>query len=114
MILRGRGTFYAALALASAVVVALIHVWIHLQVISFGYDLARESKTRHDLAEQNQKLRLELETRKDPSVIERRAREELHMTTPDPAAIRLLHVGAPGLVAATTTAATPIAKAERP
>ncbi|MSP62592.1 MAG: hypothetical protein EXR72_20135 [Myxococcales bacterium] len=95
--LRRRGaTFLVALAVASAVTVALIHVWIRMQVIQVGYDLGRESKIHHDLAQQNQRLRLELETRKDPSVIERRAREELHMAPPDPGAIRVLrlaHVG---------------------
>lgn len=78
------------LAIASAATVALLHVFIHLQLIRVGYDLARETKARHDLGEQNQKLRLELATRKDPAVIERRAREELHMAPPDPRLIRIL------------------------
>jgi cell division protein FtsL len=99
-VLSGRSSFFVAIAVASAVVVALIHVWVHLEVIAAGYELARETRVRHDLAEQNQKLRLELETRKDPSVIERRAREELHMATPDPAAIRLLHRNTNGPLAA--------------
>ncbi len=89
----GRGGFYVVVTVASAVMVALIHVWVRLQVIQAGYAIARETKTRHELSEQNQKLRLELETRKDPAVIERRAREELHMATPDPAAIRVLRAG---------------------
>jgi cell division protein FtsL len=89
-----RGSFYVVVLVASAVVVALIHVWVHLQVIASGYEIARETRTRHELAELNQRLRLELETRKDPAVIERRAREELHMTPPDPAAVRVLRPSA--------------------
>lgn len=80
------------LAVAVAVSAALVHVWVHLQVIQAGYDLGRESRLRHDLGEQNQKLRLELAVRKDPSVIERRARTELGMAPPDPTLIRVLRV----------------------
>jgi cell division protein FtsL len=92
-------TFFIALAVVCATVVALVHVYIHLQVIQAGYELGRETKTRHELTEQNQRLRLELATRKDPSLIERRAREELHMQTPDPGAIRVITVGRSGPIA---------------
>jgi cell division protein FtsL len=92
-------TFLVAVAILSAVAAALVHVWVRLQVIEAGYQLARETKTRHDLTEQIQKLRLELATRREPSRIERRAREELKMTTPDPSAIRVVHVGRSGPIA---------------
>ena len=58
--------------------------------LSTGYALSRETKARRELLDQNQKLRLELDTRRAPSVVERRAREELGMAPPDPAAIRSL------------------------
>jgi cell division protein FtsL len=96
---RKGATFLVSLAIASAVAAALLHVYVHLAVIHVGYDLAREAKVRHELAEQNQKLRLELEVRKDPAVIERRAREELHMAPPDPAAIRVIRAGQSGPLA---------------
>ncbi len=79
-----------ALLVAASVAVALVHVFIHLQVIQAGYDLAREHQLQHDLVEKNQQLRLELATRSDPEQVERRAREELHMTPPEPSAIRTL------------------------
>lgn len=88
-----RGTALISVAVFVATVAALVHVWIRLQVIEVGYALARERKVLHELSQQNQRLRLELGTRSDPAVIERRAREELHMTPPDPRAIRLLTVG---------------------
>jgi cell division protein FtsL len=69
---------------------AVLHVWVHLQVIAIGYELSRENKLRHDLSEQNQKLSLELRTRMDLAVIEKAAREQLKMAPPDPRAIRLL------------------------
>src|SRR5262245_34165655 len=81
-----------ALALVLTVGAALAQVYVHLQVIETGYELSRETKLRHDLGEQNQKLRLELAVRKDPAQIERRARQELHMEAPDPRLIRVLRL----------------------
>ena len=54
---------------------ALAHVWVHLQMLAVGYDISRETKWRHDLGEQNQRLTLELRTRMDLASIERAARE---------------------------------------
>ena len=95
-------TFLVAVLIAGAVAAALLHVWVRLQVIEAGYQLARETKARHDLGEQIQKLRLELATRSDPSQIERRAREELHMATPDPSSIRVVRIGRSGPIARAT------------
>jgi cell division protein FtsL len=83
-----------ALALCIGVVMlaALGHVWVHLQVIAVGYDISRETRARHDLTELNQRLSLELRTRMDLALIERAARERLHMAPPDPRAIRVLKV----------------------
>ncbi len=92
--------FLFAVAVAALVAVALVHVWVHLQVIQAGYELGRESKARHDLVEQNQKLRLELATRRNPAEIERHAREVLHMAPPDPSAIRVVRMGEAGRLAA--------------
>jgi cell division protein FtsL len=75
--------------------VALAHVWVRLQMIAVGYDISRETKLRHDLREANQRLSLELRTRMDLALIEKTAREALHMTPPDPRQIRVLSVGAP-------------------
>jgi cell division protein FtsL len=82
--------FQIGLLAACAALAALGHVHLHLAVLQAGYELSRETRLRRELADQNQKLRLELETRSDPSIVERRAREELHMAPPDPAAIRTL------------------------
>jgi len=69
---------------------ALAHVWVRLQMLSIGYDISRETKWRHDLGEQNQKLALELRTRMDLSVVEKIAREQLKMVPPDPRLIRVV------------------------
>ncbi len=83
---------FIMLAITVVGVAALLHVWVHLQVIATGYDLSRENKLKHDLTEVNQRLSLELRTRMDLSVVERAAREQLKMVPPDPRAIRVLHV----------------------
>jgi cell division protein FtsL len=71
---------------------AMLHVWVHLQVIAVGYEISRETRARHDLTEQNQRLMLELRTRLDLAQIERTARDQLKMVAPDPRAIRVLPV----------------------
>jgi len=73
-------------------VAAMLHVWVHLQVIAVGYEISRETRARHELTEQNQRLMLELRTRLDLAQIERAAREQLKMVSPDPRAIRVLPV----------------------
>jgi cell division protein FtsL len=77
-----------ACATAMLTFAALAHVWVRLQVLSIGYDISRETRWRHDLGEQNQRLTLELRTRMDLAVVERVARDELKMVPPDPRAIR--------------------------
>jgi cell division protein FtsL len=79
-------TFVIAVITACAV----LHVWVHLQVIAIGYDISRENKLRHELGEANQRLSLELRTRMDLAVLEKTAREQLKMAPPDPRAIRVL------------------------
>jgi len=79
-----------ALSIAGIGAAALLHVWVHLQVIAVGYDISRETKARHDLSEMNQRLALELRTRMDLAAVEKVAREQLKMAPPDPRAIRRL------------------------
>ena len=93
---RRSGAFQVSILLAAVVAAALGHVHLHLQLLQVGYHLSAETRLRHDLGEQKQKLRLEAATRRDPAVIERRAREELGMAPPRPDAIRILRA-APAL-----------------
>jgi cell division protein FtsL len=90
------GPLRIAIAIALVVAAALAHVHLRLQVIEMGYAISREGKLKHDLQDQNQKLRLELATRRDPAMVERRAREELRMAPPDPAQIREARIEARG------------------
>lgn len=82
-----------ALTLTSLVVVALLHVWTRLEIVRIGYALSEETKLHQALREHEQRLRLELASRKDPAAIERAAREDLHMAPPDSSAIRVISRG---------------------
>jgi cell division protein FtsL len=66
---------------------------VQLQVITLGYEISQQSELRHQLTETQAQLKLELQTRKDLTKIERIAREELHMAAPDPRAIRVITLG---------------------
>jgi cell division protein FtsL len=83
-------TWLLVMATAMVTFAALAHVWVRLQMLSIGYDISRETKWRHDLGEQNQKLALELRTRMDLAVVEKIAREQLKMVPPDPRLIRVV------------------------
>lgn len=85
---------WVALMLSVFGAAALLHVWVHLQVITVGYELSRENRWRHDLSELNQRLQLELRTRTDLLAIEKAARERLKMVPPEARAIRVLEVPA--------------------
>ncbi len=85
-----RPAFAVGLVVAVVTACALLHVWVHLQVIAVGYDLSRELRARHELGELNQRLSLEKRTRMDLAVVERAARDQLHMVPPDPRAIRVV------------------------
>ncbi len=83
------------LTVSSLVLIALLYVWSRLEVIRIGYELSLQSKLARALAQHNQRLRLELATRKDPATIERFARERLHMAPPQPSAIRIVKAPRP-------------------
>ena len=85
-------SWLVAVAVAVVTAAALAHVWVRLQMLSIGYDISRETKWRHDLGEQNQKLTLELRTRMDLAVVEKMARDDLKMVPPDPRLIRVVKI----------------------
>ena len=70
--------------------VAILHVWLRLQIIALGYDLSRERRLEHRLKEQEQRYLIELRARMDLSMIERIARSELGMSAPSPELIRTI------------------------
>lgn len=71
---------------------ACLQVWLHLQIISLGYEISRESKVHERLLQMRAQYTLELRSRRDLVRIERIAREELHMVIPDPENITVLRM----------------------
>ncbi len=66
------------------VVMVLFSAWQHFELLRHGYRLEQMQRERADEADINRHLRLEIETLRSPSRIERLATERLHMVTPGP------------------------------
>ncbi len=90
--IRRRPVAWMASLIASVCVLALAHVWLHLQIIALGYDLSRERWLEHQLKEQHERLSLELRARMDLSLMERIAKSELGMVAPGAASIRVVKI----------------------
>src|SRR5215510_9809482 len=85
---RGVG-FYTMVAAGSAGSAALFHVWVRNQVVQLGYEIASEKRVADELAQANQRLRLEVDSLKNPARVEQIAHRDLKMEPPDPAHIRV-------------------------
>jgi cell division protein FtsL len=64
------------------VVMALLHVWLRLQVVHLGYVLSTGSKLQSQLQQENRELKLELATLTSPGRLEAMARARLGMIEP--------------------------------
>lgn len=71
-----------AVLLAGLVVLALVKVWIGLQVVSIGYELSDLRREQLRLEEYRQQLEVELATQQSRAALEERARRTLGLTTP--------------------------------
>lgn len=81
--------------IAAATLVAMAHVWLHLQVLTLGYQLSKQHQRRQALLEAQQRLTLELRTRSDMAAVERIARDRLRMAPPDPRTLRHVALATP-------------------
>ena len=82
--------FYVIVAAVSAGAAALAHVWVRMQVVELGYEIAREKTAGDELAMANARLRIEVEGLKNPARVEQLAKKDLKMTAPDPVKIRVI------------------------
>lgn len=64
------------------VCLALLHVWLRLQVIHLGYVLSTSSKVQGQLEQENRELKLELATLTSPERLEAKARDRLGLRAP--------------------------------
>jgi cell division protein FtsL len=72
------------------VAMALLHVWLRLQVIHLGYVLSTRSKLQSQLEQENRELKVELATLTSPGRLEAMARSRLGMTEPERAQMVVL------------------------
>lgn len=61
---------------------ALLHVWLRLQVVHMGYVLSATSKLRGQLEQENRELKVELATLTSPDRLEAMARKRLGLASP--------------------------------
>ncbi|HEX2385470.1 MAG TPA: cell division protein FtsL, partial [Candidatus Binatia bacterium] len=73
------GLLLPAVLGASLVAVALLHVWLRLQVVHMGYVLATATKLQRQLEQENRELKVELATVTSPQRLEAMARARLGM-----------------------------------
>lgn len=69
---------------------ALLHVWLRLQVIHVGYVLSTTSKVRSQLEQENRELKLELATLTSPDRLEEKARARLGLRAPEKGQVVIL------------------------
>ena len=87
----GRRRFLLPLLLGiGLVVMALLHVWLRLQVVHLGYVLSTRSKLQSQLEQENRELKVELATLTSPGRLEAMARSRLGMIEPARAQVVVL------------------------
>jgi cell division protein FtsL len=78
----------AALVAAVAVGLGVFHVWARTRVVAAGYELGELQKEHVRLTSEHDRLRIEVETLRSPTALERFARTRLGMAPPAPGAVR--------------------------
>jgi cell division protein FtsL len=63
--------------------VALLHVWLRLQVVHMGYVLSTTSKLQNQLEQENRQLKVELATLTSPDRLETMSRRRLGLRPPE-------------------------------
>lgn len=85
-----RGLFMPALLGLGLMAMALLHVWLRLQVVHLGYVLSTTSKLERQLEQENRELKVELATLTSPQRLEAMARSRLGMIEPGRAQVVVL------------------------
>jgi len=63
--------------------VALLHVWLRLQVVHMGYVLSTTSKLQNQLEQENRELKVEIATLTSPDRLEAMSRRRLGLRPPE-------------------------------
>ncbi|MBI4489073.1 MAG: cell division protein FtsL [Deltaproteobacteria bacterium] len=83
--------FFSSLLLGLCMVgLALLHVWLRLQVVHLGYVLSTTSKLQSQLEQENRELRVELATLSSPQRLEEMAWTRLGLKEPEKGQVVIL------------------------
>ena len=93
-----------SILLGAGVVIALLFVWVRIQVIQLGYEVSKIRKETTELREQKNRLEAEIAELKSPSRIEAIAKERFGMRLPQ--SNEIVTVGAGGAGEGNANAAT--------
>jgi cell division protein FtsL len=80
---RRRRVLHHAVALLCLACVALLYVWLRLQVVNQGYALSATAKLQQRLEQEQRELKLEHATLTSPERIEAMARRRLGLRAPE-------------------------------
>jgi cell division protein FtsL len=79
-----KSRFFTLAMVFLVVTLFVLFVWSRLEVVNLGYKLSRVSRDQKELLRTNRELKLEIESLKSPSRLEKLGREELGLFPPDP------------------------------
>jgi len=85
-----RGSIAVCVLGFSLMALALVHVWLRLQVVHMGYVLSSTSKLQHQIEQENRELKVELATLTSPDRLEATARRRLGLIPPEKGQIIIL------------------------
>ena len=77
----------ATAATVLLVALGVFHIWSRTRVLATGYDLGEAAREHARLASEHDRLRIEVETLRSPSALERYARTRLGMAPPAPGSV---------------------------
>jgi len=77
----------AVAAMLLLVALGVFHIWSRTRVLATGYDLGEAAREHARLASEHDRLRIEVETLRSPSALERYARTRLGMAPPAPGSV---------------------------
>ena len=80
---RPRHVVLVVLSVLGLVGVALLHVWLRLQVVHMGYVLSTTSKLQNQLEQENRELKVEIATLTSPDRLEAMSRRRLGLRPPE-------------------------------
>ena len=77
------------LLVSAAAALLIFHIWSRTRVLASGYELGELQRAHARLTSEHDRLRLEVESLRSPTTLERWARTKLEMAPPAPGTVRV-------------------------